>query len=112
MSLVAHFILTDTFERKSLMLSCWKFDDSHTAENISASILSHIQSWDIEEKLVCVVRDNAANMVAGMREARLQLLPCLANTLQLIIKDGIFQQTAVQQLLASARSIVGYYNSA
>jgi hypothetical protein len=92
------------------MLSCWKFDDSHTAENISASILSHIQSWDIEEKLVCVVRDNAANMVAGMREARLQLLPCLANTLQLIIKDGIFQQTAVQQLLASARSIVGYYN--
>ena len=110
MSLVAHFILTDTFERKSLMLSCWKFDDSHITDNISASILSHIQSWGIEEKLVCVVRDNAANMVAGMREARLQSLPCLAHTLQLIIKDGIFQQTAVQQLLASARSIVGYYN--
>uniref|UniRef100_A0A1X7T747 DUF659 domain-containing protein n=1 Tax=Amphimedon queenslandica TaxID=400682 RepID=A0A1X7T747_AMPQE len=92
------------------MLSCWKFDDSHTAENISANILSHIQSWDIEEKLVCVVRDNAANMVAGMRVAQLPSLPCLAHTLQLIIKDGIFQQASVQQLLTSARSIVGFYN--
>ena len=52
MSLIAHFILTDSFENKSVMFSCWKFDDSHTAENISASILSHIQSWDVEEKLV------------------------------------------------------------
>ena len=33
------------------MLSCWKFDDSHTAENISASILSHIQSWDVEGEI-------------------------------------------------------------
>lgn len=110
MSLVAHFILTDSFERKSVMLSCWKFDESHTAANISSNILPHIQSWDIEEKLVCVVRDNAANMVAGMREAQLPSLPCLAHTLQLIIKDGIFQQTAVQQLLTLARSIVGFYN--
>ena len=110
MSLVAHFILTNSFEKKSVMLSCWKFDESHTAENISASILSHIQSWDVEEKLVCVVRDNASNMVAGMRVAELPSLPCLAHTLQLIIMDGIFQQPSVQQLLTSARSIVGFYN--
>ena len=38
---------------------------------IPASILSHIQSWDVEEKLVCVLRDNASNMVDGMRVAEL-----------------------------------------
>ena len=32
MSLVAHFIVSESFEKKSLMLSCWKFDESHTAE--------------------------------------------------------------------------------
>ena len=34
MSLVAHFIVSESFENKSLMLSCWKFDESHTAENL------------------------------------------------------------------------------
>ena len=109
MSLVAHFI-TDSFENKSLMLSCWQFDESHTGDNISANILTHVRSWDIEEKLVCIVRDNAANMTAGMRVAGLVSLSCLAHTLQLIIKDGIFQQPSVQQLLASSRSLVGFYN--
>ena len=77
MSLVAHFIVSESFEKKSLMLSCWKFDESHTAENISSSILSHLQSWDIEAKVVCVVRDNAANMVAAMNAASFPSLGCL-----------------------------------
>ena len=80
MSLVAHFIIDSTMEKKDLMLSCWKFDESHTAENISSNILSHIQSWDIEETLVCVVRDNAANMITGMRVANIPSLSCLALT--------------------------------
>ena len=107
MSLVAHFIIDSTMEKKDLMLSCWKFDESHTAENISSNILSHIQSWDIEETLVCVVRDNAANMITGMRVANIPSLSCLAHSLQLI---GIFQQPSVQQLLISAGSIIGYYH--
>ena len=109
MSLTAHFI-TDTMEKKDLMLSAWQFDESHTADNISVALLSHIQSWDIEEKLVCAVRDNAANMIAGMRVAHIPSLPCLAHSLQLIIKNGVFHQPAVQQLLSCARSIVGHYH--
>ena len=49
-------------------------------------------------------------MVAAMIAASFPSLGCLAHTLQLIIKDGIFQQPAVQNLLTSARSIVGFYN--
>ena len=36
---------------------------------ISAVILPHIQAWEIEEMVVCVVRDNAANMVSGLNIA-------------------------------------------
>ena len=103
MSLTAHFS-TDTMEKKDLMLSAWQFDESLTADNISVAIPSHIQSWDIEEKLVCAVRDNAANMIAGMRVAHIPSLPCLAHSLH------VFHQPAVQQLLSCARSIVGHYH--
>lgn len=49
-------------------------------------------------------------MVAAMNAASFPSLGCLAHTLQLILKDGIFQQPAVQNLLPSARSLVGFYN--
>ena len=110
MSLTAHFILSSSMEKKHVMLSAWKFNETHCTDNISAAILSHIQSWEIEEKLVCVLRDNAANMIAGMRVANIPSLPCLAHSLQLIIKDGVLFQPAVQQLLSCARSIVGHYH--
>ena len=92
------------------MLSCWRFDESHIADNICANILSHIQSWEIEEKIVSVVRDNAANSIAGMRLANIQSLSCLAHSLQLIIKDGLLLQPSVQLLLSVGRSIVRHYH--
>ena len=93
-----------------MMLASWLFDESHTGANISAAILSRVQTWEIEEKVVCVVRDNAANMVSGLRTANVASLPCLAHSLQLIIKDGVLSQPAVVQLLNCARSLVGHYH--
>ena len=91
------------------MICAWQFDESHTAANISAAILSHVCFWEIEEKIVCIVQDNAANMIAGMNCANLKSLSCFAHSLQLIIKDGVLTQPAVQQLLSTARLLVGHY---
>ena len=93
-----------------MMLTSWLFDESHTGANISSAILSRLQAWEIEEKVVCVVRDNAANMVSGLNIANVKSLPCLAHSLQLIIKDGVLLQPSVMQLLSCARSIVGHYH--
>jgi len=49
-------------------------------------------------------------MVAAMNSANLKSLTCLAHSLQLIIKDGVLMQPAVQQLLATARPLVGHYH--
>jgi len=76
-------------EKKDVMLCAWQFDESHNGENISAAILSHVRQWEIEDKIVCVLQDNASNMVAAMNSADLKSLPCLAHSLQLIIKDGV-----------------------
>ena len=49
-----------------MILSVWQFDESHTGANISAAVLSRIQEWEVEEKVVCILRDNASNMVSGL----------------------------------------------
>ena len=49
-------------------------------------------------------------MVSGLNIANITSLPCLAHTLQLIIKDGILLQQSVVQLLSCARSLVGHYH--
>ena len=55
LSLTAHFIVDSSMEKKDVMLYAWKFDESHTAANISAAILSHVHSWEIKEKTVCIL---------------------------------------------------------
>ena len=40
MSLTAHFIVSSSMDKKNVMLSAWKFDESHTGNNIAAAILS------------------------------------------------------------------------
>ena len=70
LSLTAHFIVDSSMEKKDVMLSIWWF--THTAANISVTILSHVRSWEIEEKIVCILWDNAANMIAGMNYANLK----------------------------------------
>ena len=55
LSLTAHFIVDSLMEKKDVMLCAWKFDESHTSANISAAILSHVHSWEIEEKIVCIL---------------------------------------------------------
>ena len=96
-------------EKKDVMLTSWLFDESYTDANISSAVMSHMQSWEIEEKETCVVRQNAANMVSGLNIANVESLTYLPHSLQLIIKDGVLLQPAVVQLLNCARSMVGHY---
>ena len=86
------------------------FDESHTGANISTAILSCMQAWEIEERVVYVICDNGVNMVSGLNIANVASLPCLAHSFQLVIKDGVLLQPAVVQLLSCARSIIGHYH--
>ena len=108
LSLTAHFI-TKEFERKQVCLQAVKFNDSHTGSNIASMINSCIQAWKLTEKLTCIIRDNAANYVAGLRDADIPNFGCLAHTLQLVINDGVLVQRGVQELLGAARKLVGHY---
>ena len=88
LSFTAHF-LTPTFERKQVILQAVKLNESHTGADIATLINSCIQYWKIAEKFTYLVRDNAANYVAGLRDAGISNFECLAHTLQLVIHDSL-----------------------
>ena len=64
-TVTCHF-LTDDWELKSVVLDTAQIQDSHTAENIGALLLSITDKWGITDKLCCAVTDNASNIVAAI----------------------------------------------
>ena len=66
-------------------------------------------SWKCNNKVHVVVRDNGSNFVAGLRDAGIPNIPCLAHTLQLVVKDRCLAQPAVVDLTAKACKLVGHY---
>lgn len=74
-------------ELKHVCLKCIPFQEvSHSAEAIGDFLKDVFRGWRIEEKIHVIVRDNGRNVVAAMLSANFVGIPCLAHTLQLVIK--------------------------
>jgi len=64
--------------------------ECHTGVHISERLLKASVEWKISDKVVAVVRDNAANMVlASQLLENWGDLPCFGHTLQLAVKAGL-----------------------
>ena len=109
LSLTCHYITGDLSQHQQVCLHAAPFNDHHTGEHIAAMINKCFHSWNITSKVHVVVRDNGSNFVAGLRDAGIPNIPCLAHTLQLVVKDGCLAQPAVVDLTAKARKLVGHY---
>ena len=69
-----------------------------------------LDSWKVPKTRVhTVVRDNTANMVAGIEQCSLPAIGCAIHTLQLVIKDCILCQCSVSDMLARCQKMVGHY---
>ena len=51
-------------------------------------INKYFHSWSVTSKVYVIVRDNGSNFVAGLRDAGIPNISCLAHTLQYAVKDG------------------------
>ena len=109
-SFTAHWI-NDNYELRCAILQVTPFNDKHTAVNICENILNTMQKFNLSSsKVHLVVRDNAANMAAGITQANLQSLPCFTHTLQLVLNDAIFEQRYVKDIIAVCKQIVGHFH--
>jgi hypothetical protein len=109
MSLTAHWI-SDDFGRKYAVLHCEKFDGQPTGVRLAGALNDMLHAWNIEKaKVHAVLRDNAANIVKGLRDAEVVSVSCFAHTLQLSIHDAILCQQSVADLISAARKVVGHF---
>lgn len=65
------------------------FHGQHTADNISLALKRITEEWGITDKVVVVVTDNGATMVAAVHKAGWRHHPCFAHTLNLVVKDSL-----------------------
>ncbi|XP_065639326.1 zinc finger BED domain-containing protein 4-like [Hydra vulgaris] len=112
-SLTARFV-THEFTVKHVILQVTHFPESHTGHNISKFINEALQSWEIpHEKIHAVLSDNAANVMAVIKESNLgdKHLPCLIHTLQLCIQKKIFrEQRTASDTIAVFRALAGHFH--
>ena len=87
-------------------------DESHTAENIYEKLTSVLNEWNILTMIGVCLRDNAQNMKAAfnVEGSILKSAGCVNHTLQLSIKDEIFNLPSVKKLIDKCKDLVSYAN--
>ena len=96
-------------------LECSYFPGEQGSDNIHDKVAEMAMSWgiDIEDNSrdIYIVTDNHVPICAALRESNAEHLRCAIHTLQLGIEDSFKEcEGAVDDLLATCRSIVGHYN--
>lgn len=117
-SITAHYIEHITI--KSIVISTSELQESHTAQNIAQAIKTILEEWQLEDKIVTIVTDNASSMKKAVSEFLCKRNHfCVAHTLNLAVKDCIDKETTnledsvtntqLTELLSKCRSIVGHF---
>ena len=104
-----HFI-TDTWHLKSAVLETFEFNCDHTAENIALELNTVATNWGLNNNVVCVVTDNASNMVSAISKTGWRHLPCFAHTLNLIVQDSIKKNAELTEIQHKCKEIVSHFH--
>ena len=83
--------------------------EAHRGAHQEYIVIQCVKRWQLSEKLRLVLRDNGCNFVAGLRDANIPNVGCLARTLQLVVNEGVMAQRQVQDVLGCCRRIVGHF---
>ena len=110
-SVTCHYINKD-FELKTRTLQTEKITGSHTAHALSQTLNNIFCHWNINEKVKCAVTDNAANMLAAVRNLNsVSSVSCFAHTLNLVVKKSLAAINDLVTIRKKCRSIVCYFKS-
>ena len=62
-----HYV-SDKMKMVSRVLSTWCVEVSHTSENLAKELQDLVNEWQLTDKIVAVVTDNASNIVKAVNE--------------------------------------------
>ncbi|XP_039298299.1 E3 SUMO-protein ligase ZBED1-like [Nilaparvata lugens] len=103
-AITAHYINSDS-KLCSSLLGVFEFHARHTAENLAEIIKDKCQEWEISEKVVVIVTDNAANIVAAVN-TNWKHIPCYAHTLNLVVKSSI---SPIFSIVEKCKTLVQFF---
>jgi hypothetical protein len=83
-----HWLSSDFVLYKAL-LTIESFPYPHTAEHIEDCLHREFAKWNITDKCIAGITDNASSMVKAMRDFQITHIRCTAHTIQLSIIDGL-----------------------
>ncbi|BET02152.1 hATC [Nesidiocoris tenuis] len=104
-AITAHFIDED-YHFKSVLLKCGAFTGSHTSANLSQELETVLDEWNLSEKLIFAVSDNASNITNAIESLHWKHYGCYAHTLNLIVSKALQE---VQALLDKVKKIVSHF---
>ncbi|XP_011706019.1 PREDICTED: zinc finger BED domain-containing protein 1-like [Wasmannia auropunctata] len=107
-TITAHFIYDDDI--KSAVLETRKVVGHHTAEHIAEELDEMLQKWNIREKIVTMVSDNASNMIKTATVLKVRHSPCFAHTINLVALD-VLETESVKPILKHVKEIVTYFRN-
>ncbi|XP_065843450.1 uncharacterized protein [Oscarella lobularis] len=96
-TVTCHFVKERVLQ--SVILETWHVPEAHTGDNLAAELKRIAQLWEIDEKIVGVVTDSAANIVLAVAKNRWKHLSCFAHVLNLVVQHAIKADSVVSDIL-------------
>ena len=91
-------------------MEAFHFSTDHTAAHIAAKLKRVAEEWKLSEKVVALVTDNAANIVAATRIIAWKHVPCFAHTLNLIVKGALMADPAFVSIQKKMQGYSYYFH--
>ena len=104
MAVTFHFI--ENYSMASCLLDCFEFSDRHTSENLAEELHRVAREWGMENKVVCCVTDNAANITKAIQLLKWTHHPCLAHTINLFVRNAL---RAIKPTVDKVKAIVEFF---
>lgn len=110
-TVTAHFI-DDQWNPKSYTLTTHQLNDRHTALNLANQLEITFNKWEINQKMMAVVTDNAKNVLNAIdllsNISEKNEFTCAAHTLQLAVHKGL-KYDKIENLIQLCSKIVGHF---
>ncbi|XP_054280480.1 zinc finger BED domain-containing protein 4-like [Macrosteles quadrilineatus] len=108
MAITAHFFSNNARFHRCLEVVPFP-EVSHTGTNLLTFLIKVLDQWSIKQKVVAVVRDNGPDITCALNLSEFTAIPCVAHTLQLVIKDGFFNNARISNVVTKCKKIVGSF---
>ena len=96
-------------QHDKVILAAMVLDEDHTGTYLASRLKDAIETWNLQGKIHMGLPDNAASMISAMRIAEVEDFGYMAHTLQLVLHDALFEQSAVQSIVKKSRRLVTHF---